>query len=592
GGPGNPTGTGAKIRVRAGNRQFFQEMTPARGFYSSVEPIFQLGLGKLKSADEVAVEWPGGKIQVLQNVAANQRLQLDIADAQPGRLARGEPYQPLFSPLPPGQLPAWTHRENEFEDFNRERLLLHRFSRSGPCLAVGDANGDGLDDLFAGGAAGQPGLALLQQPDGRLLPSPQPALDADAGHEDTGALWFDADADGDADLYVVSGSNEAPAGDTLYQDRLYRNDGRGRLSRDRAALPLIRSSGSAVRAHDFDGDGDLDLVVGGRVTPGRFPETPATLVLLNDGKGRFSQAPPALSGPLAQAGMVTDVLFADLDGDRRAELVLCGEWMPIRVFQFDGKTFADRSAAFGFEDTGGLWNCLEAHDLDGDGDLDLVAGNEGLNTRLEASSGAPLRLFALDFDINQSLDPVVAVAHAGRYYPLAQRNELAAQMPTLIKSKFLRYRAYAQAPLEEVLEIKKLRAAQQLAVHRLESCWFENRNGRFFAHPLPLEAQISCTKKIVTHDFNADRRPDLLLLGNDVNNTPETGPYDASRGILLLGDGRGGWQFLPNHRHGLWARGEARAAGLLRRSPAGGFLLVVGFNSASLQAWRLEYGGG
>ena len=583
----NSSGIGAKIWVHAGEQVFYQEMTPIRGFYSSVEPIFQVGLGKLKTVDRVSIEWPGGQVQVLEQVAANQRLTLNFADTQPGQIQRPGSPPPLFVPMTKAQTPAFVHQENEFEDFNRERLLLHRFSRSGPCLATGDLNSDGLDDLFVGGAGGQSGAIFLQQSDGRFSTTPQPALDGDKRHEDTGATFFDADGDGDLDLYVVSGSNEEAAGADYYQDRLYINDGQGRFSRQADAIPKEGDSGATVRAHDFDGDGDLDLFVGSRVKPGLFPETPRSLLLVNDGKGKFSLAAPEIAGDFGKAGMVTDLQFADLDGDRRAELIICGEWMPIRVFQFDGKTFVDAGAKFGLGNTGGFWNCLAIQDLDGDGDLDFVAGNEGLNTRLKARPGAPLRLFALDFDLNQSLDPVVAIAHEGKYYPLAQRNELAAQMPNLIKPKFIRYRQYARALLEEVLDVKKLRAAQKLEVQYLESCWFENKNGQFVPHPLPLEAQISCTKRIVLHDFTNDGRPDLLLFGNDSNNNPETGPYDASKGILLAGDGKGNWRYIPNAQHGLWANGEVRAAELLRTA-SGKKALVIGFNKGHVRAWNLE----
>ena len=583
----NPGGTGVKIWVHAGDRVFYQEMTPTRGFYSSVEPIFQVGLGTLNSADRVEIEWPEGKSQVLEKAPAGGRLLLDIANARPGRIPRPPAPAPLFEEIGGKYLPGFVHRENEFDDFDRERLLLHRFSRSGPCLAAGDVNGDGRDDLFAGGASGQAGAVFIQLADGAFAPLPQPALLADSRCEDAGAVLFDADADGDADLYVASGGNEAALASDVYQDRLYLNDGKGVFTRKSEALPRETESGSVARAFDFDGDGDLDLFAGGRVRPGRFPETPQSFMLLNDGKGAFSAATAAFTGGLEKVGMVTDLQTADLDGDRRAELIVCGEWMPVRVFRFDGRRYADVTESWGLANTAGFWNSLAVNDLDGDGDLDLVAGNEGLNTRLRATAGAPLRLFALDFDLNQSLDPVVAMADGGRYYPLAQRNELGAQMPGLIKSKFIRYRSYARAPLEEVLDPKKLSAAQQLEVQMLETTWFENKNGRFVAHALPLEAQVSCTKQIVVQDFTQDGLPDLLLLGNDSDNHPETGPYDASFGVLLRGDGKGGWQFIPNRQHGLWAGGEVRSVCSLR--PAHGkALLLAGVNAGALRGWRVR----
>ncbi|TNE60345.1 MAG: CRTAC1 family protein [Bacteroidetes bacterium] len=579
----NPAGTGAKIWVHAGGQVYYQEMTAVRGFYSASEPVFQVGLGITTRIDRLEIEWLEGKAQVLENVPVDQRLILDIQRAQPGRITRSTLLQPLFWPFP---VPDIRHRENAFEDFERERLLLHRFSRSGPCLTTSDVNNDGLSDLFIGGAAGQAGTILLQTASGKFAVKPQEALQADAGHEDTGAVFFDADGDGDLDLYVVSGSNEEPAGAAYYQDRLYHNDGTGIFTRQPDALPEAHGSNAVVRAHDFDGDGDLDLFVGGRVYPGRFPENPRSYIFENDA-GVFRDVTTHRAPDFAHCGMVADLAFGDLDSDRKDELIICGEWMPIRVFRYDGEQFRDISAELGLEKTGGFWNCLAVADLDGDGDLDLAAGNEGLNTRYHASSGAPMRLFALDFDLNQSIDPVVAMAHEGRYYPLVQRNELAAQMPNLIKSRFLRYRQYAQAPLEEVFELKKLRAAQRFAVHLLESAWFEYNNGRFIAHPLPLEAQVSCTKKILVRDFNKDGNADLLLLGNDSNNTPETGPYDAAFGTLLAGNRHGGWQFIPNAKHGLWAGGEVRDACLVPLD-GGKQVLWIGINNGPVQAWSLE----
>ncbi len=584
----NPIGQGAKVRVWAGGQQIFaQEMTNVRGFYSSVEPIFQVGLGPHTTVDRIEVDWQEGKFQVLTQVAADQRLVLDIAQAAPGRCPREQPVVAQFfrenssddskSSDEWGRGLHFAHHENDFEDFDREKLLPYRLSRTGPALVVGDLNGDDLDDLFASGAAGQASAVFLQKPDGTFSPTPQPALDADRDHEDTAATFLDADGDGDLDVYVVSGGNEQPAGAAFYQDRLYLNDGKGGLDRATATLPTETVSGSCVRAHDIDGDGRAEIFVGGRSVPGRFPEAAESFVLKNASAGgavQYANATASLCPDFAHVGMVTDIQFGDLDGDGKAEMAVASDWGNVSVFQWDGQKFQNQTAAFGLQNTAGWWNCLTLADLDGDGDLDIAAGNEGLNHRLRASQTAPVRLFANDFDGNRSLDLLLCIADGGAYRPVAQRDALAAQVPS-VKKKFSRYAPYAAAAVTDIFPEKDLLGGICLAAQTFETQWFENQGGRFISRRLPLEAQVAPMQRILAADFTGDGKTDLLTVGNDYGSDIETYQQDASNGCLLAGDGRGGFTAVPNHTSGLWANRDARDAVVLRLKN-GRRLLVVG----------------
>ncbi len=577
----NPMGTGVKVWVKAGEETYFTEISPTHGFYSSVEPIFQVGLGGKSKVEEIAVEWLEGKHQILTQVTANQRLVIDIAQAKQGKLPKMENGgKQHFEPLATNEAPIFNHRENEFEDFNTERLLPHRFSNLGPCLSVGDFDGNGTNDFFIGGARGQGGAIFLQTLGGGFSKTTQSALEADANFEDTGSLVFDADGDKDLDLYVVSGGNEAAAGDASYQDRLYLNDSKGVFKRDATALPKETASGKAIVGHDFDGDGDTDLFVGGRVVPGRFPTPPTSFVLRNDG-GKFTDVTDQILPEFEAIGMVTDLAISDVDGDEKPELLVAGEWMPLTIFSLNaGKNgSSNKNQKSEISGSSGWWNSLITSDLDGDGDNDIIAGNLGMNTRFRS----PMKLYAKDFDANGSADPIMCIQEEGRFLPVPMRDNLLKQLPYL-KKKFVRNTPYSIASIEQVFSEGELKNAQELNAEILATTWFENKGkGQWEAHPLPDEAQISPVHAMLTGDFNSDGFTDLLLAGNDSGFDVETGPVNTSPGFLFAGDGKGGFKAVSPSKSGFWTKGEVRTMKQISIKKHGQQAFIIGNNGGPVQ---------
>jgi len=578
----NVHGIGASVLLRQGSSVQYLEMNPSRGFLSSVQHLLHFGLPANTAIDQMEVRWPDGAMQTLVDVQPGQRLTLRRQDAnekwEPGRVA-GET---LFRPAQNMGL-DFVHLENAFEDFNRERLLPHRFSTLGPMIAVADVNGDHLEDFFIGGALGQAGALYLQQKNSTFRRSVQSVWEADKDHEDTGCIFFDADGDGDKDLYVVSGGSEFPVNDDHYQDRLYLNDGRGGFSRAKDALPHITISGSCVEAHDFDRDGDLDLFVGGRVLPGAYPATPQCLVLQNDG-GQFRDMTGQVAADLRNAGMVTDFRWGDLDGDGVDELAVSGEWMPLSVFKVENGKLVNATTSFGLSGTNGWWNCLALSDVDGDGDKDILAGNLGLNSRLKASPEAPLKVYSKDFDNNGSLDPVITFFQDGKEYPLPRRENIIVQIPRL-KKKFVYFAPYSEATIDQVFSPEELKNAQVLEAYEFRSSLFINQGGgKFSARPLPNLAQMAPGNQFFAGDLNGDGNPDIVLAGNDHSSDTESGPYDAGNGVVLLGQGNGEFTPVNELESGLWAGKNARDLEVLRLAD-GRLLFLVANNNDTIQGF-------
>ena len=581
----NRFGVGAKVEVTAADgRVFYQEMIPTRGFQSSVEPVLTFGLGDLERVD-VVVTWPDGARQTLTDVQTNQAITLHQGEAARTSDVPEPPAETLFAHLPDRLGLTYRHEENAFVDFKREPLLPHLLSRLGPALATGDVNGDALADVFVGGARGQAGALYLQQHGGRFAPVSIPDLEAHARYEDTDALFFDADGDTDLDLYVVSGGSDVADTLSIYQDRLYLNGGFGALAYDAEALPTIKSSGGAVAAGDYDADGDLDLFVGGRVLPGRYPLPPRSYLLENVG-GRFTDVTAQASEALMAPGLVADAAWGDLDGDDRPELVIAGEWMPLRVFSPNAEgAFAEITMDVGLGQTNGWWNAVRLADLDGDGDLDLVAGNRGLNAQMQASPDEPATLYAADFDGNGSVDPVLSYYIGGESYPVASRDALLGQISPL-KKRFTSYAAYADATVADVFPEDQLGEALVLEAYDFATALFENEGGLFRRRPLPLEAQFAPVNGILAQDFDRDGQTDLLLVGNNFASRAQEERYDAGQGLFLRGRPGLDFEAWSPARSGLVAPGDARRLAFL--NTRNGSVVLVANNDAGLDAFAIR----
>ncbi len=573
--PGNRWGIGAKVTVRAVGLAQYQEMMPGRGYLSSLAPELSFGLAA-ESVVDVEVRWPGESVQVVRGVTATQ-LTLRHAEAERRELREESPEQPLFARTDHPGLDL-VHREDAFVDFDREPLLPHLLSREGPALASGDINGDGLEDIFFGGARGQAGRLLLQQADGVFQDVHSPALEAHLSFEDVDAAMFDFDRDGDLDLYVASGGGAHDDTSAAYQDRLYVNTGFGNLAYAPEALPAMPYPSSTVAPQDFDEDGDTDLFVGGRWRPGFYPHAPRSYLLENTGAG-FADRTHEVAGGLAFAGLVTDATWADVSGGAAPELIVAGEWMPVKVFSFEqGGAAADISADLGLAESHGFWNVVEAYDLDGDGDQDLVAGSSGLNTQIRVSAEEPAVMYSLDFDANGVMDFVMGHYIQGRVYPVPARDELLAQVPRFAE-RFSTYASYALADMNTVLVSGE--RAESLVLHSrvAETSVFENvERSRLERRALPLMAQVSETKGVLARDFDRDGIADLLLAGNDFGNRAQFGRRSAGSGVLLQGLGE--LEYSASWTSGFVAPGDVRK--LLYVETATGSLILAATNDGPI----------
>lgn len=579
----NTQGVGASVLLHCGDGQTqYAENFPTRGIFSSVEHLLHFGLGNATQVERLTVRWPDGKTQTLTGIKANQRLTLKQSDASGyvAHLSSQWNGSTFFAPAPQNAGVRFVHKENEYNDFEAWPLNIWKVTELGPLLAVGDVNGDGLDDFFVGNAFDQPAALYAQQPSGAFQPISIAAWQQDKIYEDHGAVFFDADMDGDLDLFVVSGGAEATS-PRAFQNRLYINtDGKGTFVHARGAVPLSPNAGLRVVAHDYDRDGDIDLFIGGRVEPAKWPLIPRSMVWRNE-RTHFADVTAQVAPDFERCGMITDLAWINVDKDPDLELVVVGEWMPVSVFKWQNGKLTNVTAKFGLDNSNGLWYRLAVADMDGDGDSDLVTGNLGLNTRLTASTDGPLRCFAKDFDNNGTLDPFVAYHEDGKLYPLLQKDVVTKHCPVL-KKKFLYAKDYGKATMDDLWP--NLDEALNLYCYTLETCWWENQGGRFVRRSLPLQAQVSPVQGIVVEDFNGDGKADLLLAGNKYGFEYETNRCDASTGALLLGDGKGNFAWQGSVQSGFFANQEARDLALLRGA-GGRKLVVVANNNGPVQVF-------
>jgi hypothetical protein len=563
----NTGGIGTKVRIVQGTRQQFLEQSPTRGFQSSVDQRLHFGLGTGTAIDSLIVIWPDHRFQVMTNVAGNRLLTLVQADAS-GRwdYTRGTAAAAVFSEITDSVATGWAHVENDFNDMDREPLMPHLLSAEGPALAVGDVNGDGLDDLYVGGAKWQPGRLLLQQKDGAFVASDSALFAADSVTEDVAATFFDANGDGKPDLYVVTAGNEFWGSMKELKDRLYINDGTGRFTKSVSGLPDIFENGSCVVPGDFDGDGDLDLFVGSRVVARGYGLSPKSHLLRNDGKGTFTDVTAEIAPALLTAGMVTSAAWLDPDGDGKRDLVVAGEWMPVRVFRQSRGRFTDRTTAAGLGQSDGWWNHVAAADLNGDGRVDLVLGNLGLNSYLKASRAQPAQMYVYDFFGNGTLEQIITFYKRGVSYPLATRDEMVKQMPAL-RAKFTSYKAFGASRVQDILPAEELEQATVLEARTFASAVaIADATGVFTLKPLPVEAQFAPVFASAVRDFDGDGKVDLLLGGNRIGAPPMLGQYDASYGLLLRGNGDGTFASVDMAQSGVRVRGEIRHMQAVRRA--------------------------
>ncbi|SNZ00809.1 VCBS repeat-containing protein [Flagellimonas pacifica] len=571
GAPNNHFGYGSKVKLTIGNTLQVKELLSTRGYFSASEPILHFGLGKVGKIDKVEITWPDGKQQILQKVRADQELVFEYKDAKASVTKKVEK-STLLREVPRLLEPDFVHTDISNDDFNDQVLLPHKLSSTGPCMAVGDVNNDGLEDFFVGGATWFSGAIYVQKPSGKFERTAQPDLEVDKKSEDTAAHFFDANNDGYLDLYVASGSYEAEPDSSVLHDRLYINNGTGQFVKDEDALPPSKNYGSCIASLDFDQDGDQDLFVGGRTEKGKYPYAAPSYILQNE-NGSFKDVTPTRGKDVQQLGMVTDAISTDFDQDGDDDLILVGEWMPITFLKNENGYLKNVTGSMGFSHTAGWWNTIEAHDLDNDGSTDYVLGNLGLNYKFHASKEKPFHIYAHDFDNTGTVDIVLAKDMDNELFPVRGKMCSTEQMP-FIKEKFPTFTGFAEANLTDILG-QSIQQALHLEVQEFQSIiiW-NNGKGKFSIQPLPNEAQYSVVNGIVCGDFDQDGKEDILLAGNRFETEVETSRSDAGNGLLLKGNGKRNFVPVPSRISGFFAPENVKSLIRIKKSKQKSFVLV------------------
>lgn len=585
---GNLGGIGATIKVTTASTSQYYEHFLSRGYESSVDPTIHFGLGEHQIIDNIEIWWPDDSYQTIQNTAADQLLVIHQPNASPeGPSKNLRADHTWLKDITDSLGITFRHREDEMVDFKLQPILPHMHSRNGPGLAIADVNGDGLEDFFVGGAAGQPGHLFLQNTDASFTAE---AWSMDTAYEDMGALFFDANGDGSPDLYVVSGGVLAADDKAIYQDRLYLNDGHGNFVKS-SALPEITASGSTITATDFDGDGDLDLFVGGRVDPGKYPLPAKSYLLENlsdeDPKNlKFKDISETIEG-WENLTMVSAALWTDYDNDGWVDLIVVGEFMPIVFFHNEEGKLVYTNEKTGLVDTEGWWNSIAGGDFDNDGDTDYILGNLGLNSKYNASPKEPLCIYAKDYDKDGRVDPVMCYYVDGENYIAHSRDEIISQINAM-RARFKTYRSYAETTFEKSFLPEELKDAYVVKCHGFASAYMENRgDGKFTLVPLPLSSQIGPVEGIIVEDIDQDGNEDVILTGNSYATEVATGRFDALMGDVLIGDGAGGFKSLSLSESGFLNDHDGSGMAILR-SAKGGSYAVIANNDGPLKVFTIH----
>jgi hypothetical protein len=556
----NINAVGAKVTIKSDEQIFYLEQSPIRGFQSTVDNIVHFGLGEISSIDSLIVDWYYGKRSVLTNISVNQTVVISESEAQkPEHKEEQNNNKSIFKNVSEIIDLDYLHVENTYVDFDRDRLLYHMRSTEGPKLDIGDVNNDGLMDFYIGGAKNSAGKLFLNIGQNKYKSSNADLFEKDKQSEDSQVVFFDADNDGDLDLYVSSGGVEYSSSSYALFDRLYINDGFGEYARSSQLLPTSNpESTSVVIPNDFDKDGDIDLFVGIRLKPGSIGVPQNGYILENNGKGEYKDVTLELAPEMIELGMITDAKWADFDNDDDYDLIIVGEWMGIKLFENDNSNFTEISKDVGLKNTSGWWNRIVSSDIDNDGDIDFIVGNHGLNSRFKASVEAPISCYVNDFDNNGSIEQIVCNYNEGKSYPLVLRHDLIKQLPHL-KKKYVYYTNYKGQAIEDIFTSEELKNSIVHEVTMLESILLiNNGDASFKIKPLPKESQFAPIYAISASDFDKDGVIDLVLGGNLYNVKPEIGSYDASYGQFLKGTGNGDFTVYSMGESGLFLDGEIR----------------------------------
>jgi hypothetical protein len=557
---------------------------PGRGFQSTVDNRLNFGLGKVGLIDSLVAIWPSGKVSVLKNVKPNQTINLNQKDAFYRNKVKPQQIQPLFNESSDQYGIDFEHRENDFSDFDREQLSFQMLSTEGPHMAKADVNGDKLDDFFICGASGQPGALYVQQAKGRFQKTNTELFEKDKVSESTDCIFFDADNDQDLDLMVCSGGSDATPTSTSLNNRLYLNN-KGAFTRSTQTLyfPGSSESSSCVTADDFDNDGDQDLFIGVRLKTSYYGLPASSYILTNDGTGKFTNATNEIAPELVDIGMITDAEWFDFDKDGDSDLAICGEYMPVKIFENQKGKLTDVTKKAKLEYSNGWWNRLIISDLNNDGFPDIIAGNHGLNSRFKANQRKPISMYVSDFDQNGSIEQIICSYNGSKSYPMILRHDLVAQIPSL-KKNFLKYDDYKGKTVEDIFSRSQMKTASKAIAYDLRSSVFiNNKNKTFTSKPLPAEAQFSVTYGLNADDYDHDGKVDIIIGGNLFESKPETGIYDASYGLFLKGDGEGGFKKINTQNSGIFLKGQIRD--ILNIKAATNNLLLFAVNNQKVKVY-------